>query len=253
MKKAINKGLVLVNGNVGYTADHITGGETIELCKIDHHNNTVAIDLKLEIIFEDDYLAVVNKPSGIVVSGNKKWTLEHALSGNLKLSTQSNALVSPEPIHRLDYPTSGALLIGKTTDTVVALNKLFSERKIKKTYAAVTIGRMDKEGVIQTPVDGKPSETFFNTTSSIKSERFGFLNLVELNPLTGRRHQIRKHLVEIGNPILGDREYCPEGLLLSGKGLYLHASTLNFKHPVNSKQIEAHVELPKKFHKLFPK
>jgi 23S rRNA pseudouridine1911/1915/1917 synthase len=86
---------------------------------------------------------------------------------------------------------------------------------------------------------------------SVPSTRFGQLNLVELKPQTGRRHQLRKHLTSIGNPILGDKEYGTEGLILNGKGLYLHAYSLSFVHPFTQEEVFFEDELPRRFGKLF--
>ncbi|MFT5279082.1 MAG: 23S rRNA pseudouridine1911/1915/1917 synthase, partial [Bacteroidia bacterium] len=196
-KKAIKKGLVKVNGDQGFTGSYISGGEQIEIFQDDAEQVNPEIDLQLEVLFEDDYLAVVNKPAGIEVSGNKKWTLQNALSGNLKSSGQVDWLPYLEPIHRLDYPTSGALLIGKTASATTALNRMFESREIKKTYVAVTIGEMPKSGEVESEVDDKPSRSHYQVLNSLESERFGFLNLVELNPETGRRHQLRKHMLEL--------------------------------------------------------
>lgn len=251
-KKAIKKGLVKVNGEQGYTGSYISGGEEIEIFQDEAEKEHPEIDLELEVLFEDDYLAVVNKPAGIEVSGNKKWTLQNALSGNLKSSGQVDWLPYLEPIHRLDYPTSGALLIGKTASATTALNKMFESRDIKKTYLAVTIGEMPKSGEVNSEIDGKPARSVYQVLRYVKSERFGFLNLVELNPETGRRHQLRKHMLELGNPILGDWAYFKEGLILKGKGLYLHASSLEFTHPNTDELIKVQAPLPSKFLKLFP-
>ncbi len=251
MKKAIDKGLVKINGKTGFTGDHISGGEILDLYRIDDNQKKPTIDLKLTVIYEDEHLAIVNKPAGMVVSANKKWTLENALSGNLQKSSEADALEVPEPIHRLDYPTSGALLVGKTAHAVVVLNKMFADRAVQKTYLAVTIGAMRSEGIINTPIDGKSSKTEFKVLQTLASEKYGFLNLVQLHPHTGRRHQLRKHMAEQGNPIFGDLDYGQEGLILKGKGLYLHACRLKFKHPITDETIEANVPLPKKFRKLF--
>ena len=97
-KKAIKKGLIKVNGEQGFTGDHISGGEVIDVYHDDIDNNTREIDLQLEVIFEDDHLAIINKPAGIEVSANKKWTLQNALSGNLKSSGQEDWLPLLEPI-----------------------------------------------------------------------------------------------------------------------------------------------------------
>lgn len=237
---------------MAFTSDFLESGETIDLYRDDAQVNRPTIDLEIPIIYEDEYLAVVVKPAGIIVSGNKKWTLQNALSSNLKKSLEVDALPFPEPIHRLDYPTSGALLVGKTAGVTASLNRMFAERTIEKTYLAVAIGSMKQDGEICSDVDGKRSNTVYSVLKMLNSERFGFLNLLELTPETGRRHQLRKHLAEIGNPILGDRLYFNEGLILNGKGLYLHASSLLFSHPITGETIRATAPLPKKFLKLFP-
>ena len=251
MKKAIDRGLVLLNGEIANTGDFVFGGETVELLE-DTLKVRPNIELKLEVIYEDEHLAVINKPAGIEVSGNKKWTLENALSFNLKQSSELDALKFPEPVHRLDYPTSGTILIGKTSTALIKINKIFEERNIEKIYHAVTIGKMEPEGTIELPIDEKASKSAFTVLATIPSERFGFLNLVRLEPHTGRRHQLRKHLSEIDHPILGDRVYGTEGSILCGKGLYLHASSLRFSHPITEKQCFITAPMPKKFQKLFP-
>tara|TARA_R110002072_G_scaffold37645_6_gene109819 strand:- start:1650 stop:2504 length:855 start_codon:yes stop_codon:yes gene_type:complete len=251
MKKAIDKELVLLNGKIAKTGHFIFAGDVIELME-NSDKNRPTIELTLEVLYEDEHLAIINKPAGIEVSGNKKWTLENALSSNLKPSIESDTLKFPEPIHRLDYPTSGALLIGKTATTVIALNKMFEERKVKKIYHAITIKKMDESGTIETPIDGKPSQSSFTVLKTLVSERFSYLNLVELELQTGRRHQLRKHLSKIGNPILGDRDYGKKGLILSGKGLYLHATSLRFRHPITNVELNIEAAFPKKFKKLFP-
>ena len=251
IKKAIKNGLITINGNRGFTADYIVGGEFLELYQNDVIQKKPVIHIPIEVIYEDDYLAIINKPPGILVSGNKKWTVENALPPHLKKSTQQDVLQRPEPIHRLDYPTSGALLIGKTASSVVTLNKLFESRQIEKTYLAVSIGKMDKEGTIDLPIDEKTSRSFYTVLETVVSPKYGYFNLVKLKPETGRRHQLRKHLAIIGNPILGDLLYGKEGFLLRGKGLYLHAVSLKFIHPFTCKQLIIKAPIPKKFGKLF--
>ncbi len=248
-KKAIKKELVFVDGKLASTALFIKGYETIELFEIE--NNKKEFHFPLEVLFEDDYLAIIYKPAGILVSGNSFATIDNALSQNLKKSSQTDA-VRPRPVHRLDYPTSGLLLIGKTNASIIALNKLFENKEIQKTYHAITIGKMGHEGSIDSLIDTKKAFTTYKTLKSIKSGRFVFLNLVKLKPKTGRKHQLRKHLLTIKNPILGDKEHFIEGLVLKGKGLYLHASTLKFTHPYTKETIHITKELPKKFQKIFP-
>ncbi|WP_313781247.1 RluA family pseudouridine synthase [Flagellimonas marinaquae] len=208
------------------------------------------LELSLRVLYEDEYVAAVHKPAGIEVSGNKFRTLANALSQNLEASILLDATI-PQPVHRLDYATTGIVLVGKTASSIRALNKLFEEKKIVKTYYAITIGNMKPNGRIETAIDGKPSQSDYEVMKSVLSERFGSLNLVRLHPKTGRRHQLRKHLFSIGNPILGDRDYPLDGLILKGKGLYLHAYSLEFEHPFTKQIIRISDELPKKFKKIF--
>ena len=252
VKKAVKEGRIWFNGKCGYTADFINGGETIFVYQSLIQKQQPSIDLQIEVLFEDDYLAMVNKPPGMEVSGNKRWTLEHALPNNITISTQTDALRYPEAIHRLDYPTSGLLLIGKTQSMVIALNRLFEERKIQKVYHAICIGEINGHGFIELDIDDKQSKSEFKVLQSVESPRFGFLNLVKLIPHTGRRHQLRKHLSFISNPILGDLEYGKENFVLKGKGLYLHASSLEFVHPITAEIHRTKCDLPKKFSKIFP-
>ncbi|NPD45257.1 MULTISPECIES: RluA family pseudouridine synthase [unclassified Lentimicrobium] len=251
-KNAITNGLVHLDGRQAYTADYVSGGEQIEIFKDANHKIKPTIDLKLEVLFEDEYLAVVNKPAGILVSGNKKWTLENTLSSNLTKSNKEGALEFPEPIHRLDYPTSGVLLIGKTKKMVILLNHLFEERQVRKIYHAVTIGKMDQEGVCESEIENKVSKSTYQVLSSLESPKYGFLNLVQLSPHTGRRHQLRIHMAEMGNPIFGDLKYGAEGLISKGNGLFLHASSLRFVHPVTGLELYIEKSLHTKFLKIFP-
>ena len=252
MKNAIKKGLVKINGEIGFTGDYIYGGELIELYQNPEQNRKPSIVLPIEVLYEDDFLAIVNKPAGIVVSGNKKITLENALPNSLKPSNQEDALLRPEPIHRLDYATSGALLVGKTSNIVTFLNKLFEERKIEKKYLAITIGIMEDNGIITSAIENKASKSIFKVLDRIESPKYEYLNLAELIPYTGRRNQLRIHLAEMGNPILGDQKFGKEGLILLGKGLFLHSYSLDFMHPNKKQLVKIKCTIPKKFLKLFP-
>ncbi|WP_375558883.1 RluA family pseudouridine synthase [Bernardetia sp. OM2101] len=250
----MKKNYITVNDKPATTATFITGGEMIVLSIPKDENKGKSkreLIFPLKVLFEDEYLAVIHKPAGILVSGNAFKTIANALPQNLKPSTLEDATI-PQPVHRLDYGTTGVLLVGKTASSIRALNKLFEDKEIEKMYYAITIGKMKElEGIINTEVDEKESKSDYKIIKSVKSERFDFLNLVKLKPQTGRRHQLRKHLASIGNPILGDREYGKEGLILNGKGIYLHACRLEFVHPFTKETIFIKSELPHKFLKLF--
>lgn len=252
MKKAIERGQVKVNGELGLTSKYLTGGERIELFESVSQRKKPVLELKLNIVFEDEYLAIIEKPAGIIVSGNKLRSIENALPYNMKRSWQPDSLKRAQPIHRLDFPTSGLLLIGKTSTSVTQLNKLFEHKEIKKVYHAVTTGKMNQlKGECASEIKGKKAHTTYEVIESVESEKSTALNLVKLEPTTGRRHQLRIHLAELGHPILGDREYGQEGKVKLGKGLYLYASSLEFVHPFTQKTIQVELELPNKFQRLF--
>lgn len=250
IKKAIKKELILVNGLPTSTSRIMVGGDIITLLQSEEKETYRQLELDLDVVYEDDYLAVIQKPAGILVSGNKFKTVDNALLQNLEKSTQSDA-VRPRPVHRLDYPTTGCLLVGKTSSSIQALNELFEQKKIQKIYHAIVIGHMKSSGVINSEIDGKQSESHFQVIETVNSNRFEFLTLVELSPKTGRRHQLRIHLASLGNPILGDQEYGKEDLILKGKGLYLHASSLQFAHPFTQEHLEINSPIPLKFKKIF--
>jgi len=251
IKKAIKRKLIFINGNLASTSKYISGNEKIELFQPKDTTTFKKLELDIEVLFEDDYLAIVFKPSGILVSGNKFVTIANGLSKNLIKSTQYDA-VKPQPVHRLDYPTSGVLLVGKTRSSINTLSKIFKNKEIKKTYFAITIGKMDAKGILNFNIDTKNATTEYEVLKSEPSKRFEYLNLVKLKPKTGRKHQLRKHLYTISNPILGDKEYYLKNSILKGKGMYLHAYSLDFRHPITEEKIIVCKELPKKFKKIFP-
>lgn len=251
LKKALKKGFIMVNDRPASTATMITGGESINLSFPKERTSLKKLIFPLKVLLEDEHLALVHKPAGIVVSGNSFKTMANALPQNLSGSNLPDA-TSPQPVHRLDLATTGILLVGKTRSAIRKLNRLFETKEVEKIYYAVCIGIMPASGKITSDIDGKASFTGFLVTQKVASERFGFLNLVELRPQTGRRHQLRKHLAGLGNPIWGDKEYGLENLILKGKGLYLHAGSLKFQHPFTGKTIHIKDELPKKFRKIFP-
>ncbi len=250
LKKALKKKQITVDGHIASTATFIKGGETINIFIPEEVAPKKKLIFPLDVLFEDDYLAVIHKPAGILVSGNHFKTIANALVQNIKSSPLPDA-TRPQPVHRLDYATTGILLVGKTSSSIRALNKMFENKEVDKTYFAITIGEMDPKGKIISDIEGKESQSNFTLCQSVTSERFGRLNLVQLEPQTGRRHQLRIHLSSIGNPILGDKTYGIENLILKGKGLYLHAYSLKFIHPFTNENLHLKDELPQRFKKIF--
>lgn len=249
-KKVLKKDLVTVDGRPATTATWIRGGEQIRLTLPEEATAARPLHFPLRVLFEDDHLAGIHKPAGILVSGNTFKTIARALPQNLRRSPLADA-VAPQPVHRLDYPTTGILLVGKTQSSIVALNQLFEEGRVHKQYHAVTIGEMPAQGRIESAIDDKSAMTRYSIIRSIPSPRFGVLNFVLLEPDTGRRHQLRRHMAELGHPILGDPTYSPEHLLLKGKGLYLHAGSLRLTHPVTGEELHLRDALPERFTRLF--
>jgi len=250
LKKALKKKLITVNGAFATSATFINGGECIRLSIPEEVSPKKKLVFPLKVLFEDDHLAVIHKPAGILVSGNSFKTIANALAQNIQRSKLPD-VTKPQPVHRLDYATTGILLVGKTSSSIRALNSMFEDKAIKKTYYAVTIGEMNYQGKITAEIDGKKSRSNYKVIESVNSKRFGKLNMVRLKPKTGRRHQLRKHLSSIGNPILGDAVYGNEDLILKGQGLYLHAYSLKFTHPFTNKKVHLKDEFPQRFKKIF--
>lgn len=244
--KAIKRGDVLINNERGYTADYVNNNDIITIIE----QEDLAFKpykKKLEIIFEDDYLAVINKPAGIDVSGNKFRTIENMALANIKLNKSSDGLKKLRPVHRLDNPTSGLLLIAKTSQALIELSRQFQAREISKSYNAIVVGHLPLEGEIRTPINNQDSITLYKTLKYCPSLKVDEISLVELRLLTGRTHQLRIHLSQLGFPILGDKLYGNQELILSGKGLFLAATQLSFKHPITSELMLFKLPLPHKF------
>lgn len=248
-KKALKKGEILVDGQSGTTGHIVKPGEEITW-KATVQRPVKLYHIDLMVIFEDDFLAIVNKPAGVVVSGNQFRTLENAIPLHLKPSPHTDALASPKAIHRLDAPTSGLIIIAKTAGARVKLSTRMQQKEIHKTYTAVVIGETEESWSSETPIDEKPAKTLFKKITSTPSLRSGTLTLVEAKPITGRTHQIRKHLAEAGTPILGDKLYGKEGLIMKGKGLFLCATQVDFSHPSSGEQMSIEIPPPKKFEKF---
>lgn len=247
--KALKRGEVWMNGTVASSGTWVAAGQELQWQDL-QQRPPKAYHLKLGVVYEDDYLAVINKPPGIEVSGNKFKTVENALSSNLSASIQPDALPWPRPVHRLDYSTSGLLLAAKTAGALVFLGLAFETRKIHKRYAAVVSGIPLAAGKIAEPINGVPARSEFITKQTVPSLRSGHLTLVDLFPITGRTHQLRIHMASIGHPIVGDQKYGPEGNVLKGKGLFLAAVELNFPHPATHKETTVSIDLPAKFDSL---
>ena len=208
--------------------------------------------MDLEIIYQDEYLIAINKPHGLLV--HRSSIARNAQTFALQeLRNKINRKVFP--IHRLDRKTAGCLLFALDENTLKSMQQFFAEGKIKKTYLAIVRGYTDQSGTINYPLENENRKiqdaiTQYKTLAHAEiSIPFGKhstsrYSLVKIFPLTGRMHQIRKHFAHIIHPIIGDR---PHGCNKQNKlfkekwqmtTMMLHASGIEFLHPVSNEQIE---------------
>ncbi len=218
-----------------------------------------ALDIPLDVVYEDSDLIIVNKPQGMVVhpvSGNKESTLVNALLHHCQDLSGINGELRPGIVHRLDKDTSGLIVACKNDFTHRHLSKQFEKRQIKREYIALVKGLITHSlGKINAPIardkikrqqmivhqDGKEAITNFTVI-----ERFKAHSLVKVSLETGRTHQIRVHMQYIGFPIYQDPLYGPKK---EGSKQYLHAKTLGFIHPRTNQYCEFNSNLPEYFQK----
>lgn len=234
--------------------------------------------MNIKILFEDDDLAVLDKPAGIVVNraiSVKEETVQDFVEKNFILkeapADSSEFLARSGVVHRLDKDTSGVLIVAKNPASFLSLQSLFKERKISKKYKALVHGKvMPERGEINAPVgrlpwnrerfgilsEGREAQTSYRVLSFYDYEG-EYFSLLEAMPFTGRTHQIRIHLKYIGHSILSDKFYagrktCRQDLTFCPR-LFLHASNLTFKHPFKAKNIEIESVLPEELLKVLAK
>lgn len=260
VQKLISEGNVTVTGaNLIKPHLKVKTGDEIRICIKEKKPSTIKPEaIPLEIVYEDQDLAVINKHSGLVVHpapGNYEHTLVNALLHHFKNLSDINP-ERPGIVHRLDKETSGLLVVAKNNSAHLALAKQFARHSIKRKYTALVKGKMEfDENIIEIPIGRHPykrknmsagfgkktkyAKTYYRTLS-----RGPDYSLLELEPFTGRTHQLRVHLAFLGHPILGDAKY--------GKGngfgrLALHARYIGFVHPRTGKSLEFSCDLPPEF------
>ena len=253
----IKNGQILVNGLAKKAKYAVKEGDVISYEVPEPEVvEYVAEDLPLEIVYQDEDVAVVNKPQGMVVhpsAGHTTGTLVNALMYHIKDLSGINGVLRPGIVHRIDKDTSGLLMIAKNDQAHLSLADELKNKKSLRKYWAIVHGNLPNDrGVIEAPIGrsekdrkkqavtakGKPALTRFQVL-----ERFGDYTLVELQLETGRTHQIRVHMAYIGHPVAGDEIYGPRKTL-KGHGQFLHARTLGFTHPRTGEVLEFTAEAP---------
>ncbi|HFI0567042.1 TPA: RluA family pseudouridine synthase [Streptococcus suis] len=262
----IKNGQVFVNGQAKKAKYSVQVGDVIsyqvpEVEEIDY----VAEDIPLEIVYQDEDVAVINKPQGMVVhpsAGHTSGTLVNALLYHVKDLSGINGVLRPGIVHRIDKDTSGLLMIAKNDEAHTKLAAELKDKKSLRKYWAIVHGNLPNDrGMIEAPIGrsekdrkkqavtakGKEAVTRFQVL-----ERFGDYTLVELTLETGRTHQIRVHMAYIGHPVAGDEAYGPKKTL-KGHGQFLHARTLGFTHPRTGEVVEFTAEAPAIFQETLEK
>lgn len=267
IKNMIDGGNVLLNGKVVKAGEKLRLNGVVQAEKpVLQEVKTKPEDIPIEIVYEDDDLAVVNKPQGMVVhagAGNTSGTLVNALLYRLKNLSGINGKLRPGIVHRLDKNTSGLLLIAKNDFAHNSLAKQIAEKTCKRTYIALLEGTLkEQEGIISTHIArDKKHRTLMNvcpeTEGKLAITEYKVLKyykgytLVEFDLKTGRTHQIRVHASRVlHRPIVGDREYNPTTKI---NGQLLHAYKLEFTQPRTGKQIVVTAPVPEYFEKVLKK
>ena len=275
----IRSGFVLVNGTQRKTGYALELNDEIQIDPSAENPSLHDLHpepMDLDILYEDEQIAVINKPAGLVIHpgvGNPTGTLVHGLLYHFQALSDLNGAVRPGIVHRLDRDTSGIILIAKTNQAHAHLADQFQNREVKKEYSGLTWGIWpETEGEINKPIgrrkkhpttycvsgEGKPSFTRFEVEKQLRH-----LALVSFFPKTGRTHQIRVHAAHMGFPIFGDEIYGgglakTRGFLPEFTHLYkqemnrfnrhaLHARRLEFLHPEKKEPVIFETPLPKEY------
>lgn len=257
----ITDGSVTVNGRAVAKNYVISGDEEISVTLPEPTTlDITAENIPIEIVFEDDYLLVVNKPKGMVVHpapGNYSGTLVNALMYHCKDRLSSiNGVIRPGIVHRIDKNTSGLLIVAKNDVAHLKLAEQIKEHSFTREYEAIVCGRLkESSGTIDAPIGRHPVDrkkmcvTEKNSRNAVTHyevlEEYEKYSYLRLKLETGRTHQIRVHLSYIGHPVLGDDVYGKP--IKDFEGQCLHARKIGFVHPVTEKYLEFTSDLPQYF------
>jgi 23S rRNA pseudouridine1911/1915/1917 synthase len=259
VNKLISNGFVLVNNKSIKPSYKVKSGDIIDI----HDGLKKEIinakeNIKLDIVYEDDYLMVINKPSGLVVhpgNGNAEHTLVNALLYYTDDLSDSSGVDRAGIVHRLDKDTSGLMLVAKTNKAHELLADDFKNKRIKREYLALVngvfpsatakidapIGRSKKDfRMMEVTASGKKAVTNVRVEKHYKK-----YTLLRLSLETGRTHQIRCHLAYIGYPVYNDPVYSKNSN--SEFGQFLHSTSIDFVHPITKKHLHFECDVPQEF------
>lgn len=268
IQRLIEEGNVLVNGQKKKISYKVQIGDNIEINIPEAKETSIkAENIPVEVVYEDDDIIVVNKPKGMVVhpaNGNPDGTLVNAIMAMCKGSLSGiGGEIRPGIVHRLDKDTSGLLIVAKNDLAHINMSNQIKDRQVKKIYIALVKGNINEnEATINMPIgrstkdrkkmavrkDGKEAITHFKVLKRYKN-----YTLLEVKIDTGRTHQIRVHMAEIGHPVVGDMVYSKGKNEFGVEGQMLHSKSLDFKHPITGKEMHLEARLPEYFEKVLEK
>ncbi len=268
IQRMIEEGSILVNKKQVKVSYKVAEGDSITI----YEKKPEEIDLKpqnipLNIIYEDDDILIINKEKGMVVhpgAGNPDRTLVNAVMAKCKESLSGiGGKIRPGVVHRIDKDTSGLVIIAKNDKAHINISNQIKNREVKKTYLALVRGNIkENEAVINMPIgrstkDRKKMAVDKNGKEAITEfkvlKRYDGFTYIEVNIKTGRTHQIRVHMAEIGHPIVGDEVYSNGKNPFGIHGQMLHAYKLKFVHPTTKKEVEFEAPLPEYFKDILDK
>ncbi len=260
IQKMIDDDFVLVNGKKEKANYRLKEGDLIQI-KDGYVKplNIVAEKIDLDIVYEDDNLMIINKPSGMVVhpgNGNNSHTMVNALLGYTNNLSDENGSLRPGIVHRIDKDTSGLIVVAKNNKSHELLAEAFKNKTITRKYIALVVGEIKTDtGLIDAPIGRDKNERKRMCVTDINSKRavthfkvlkrYKGYTLVELKLETGRTHQIRVHMKYIGYPVYNDPVYT--NAMASSFGQFLHSYLIDFEEPITKKHLHFEVPLPTEF------
>ena len=263
LSKFIKEGQVLVNGKTISSSFKVKEGDIVWFNDVqDEEIDVTAEKMDIDIVYEDDYLAVINKKSGIVVHpavGNYFHTLVNGLMYHFN-NISKEGTIRPGIVHRLDKDTSGLMVVAKNDLVHDKLSNMIKEKQVERKYLALVWGTIKHEkGTIDAPIGRdlnnrqKYTVTDINSKDSVTHfkvlERFKDVTLIECKLDTGRTHQIRVHMEYIGHPVVNDPVY-GKRKIINNFGQMLHSKSIRFVHPVTLEELFFEVDPPEEFNQI---